>query len=71
MNKPDGAVIRLVPMPNRIDINLSEHSFDFVRKLAALRGVSPVLYVRDIITTHLCENREKVEPLILPAWMNR
>ena len=71
MKQTDGALLRLVPTENRIDINLSEHSFDVVRKLAASQNTPPKIFIREVITSYLCKHTEKIEPPIRYAWMDR
>ncbi|WP_145016966.1 hypothetical protein [Geobacter argillaceus] len=72
MNQPDKVTLRLLRQNNRLDVVLSDSTFDIVQKLAAGLGVDAALYLKSVITDHICLNASKVlPPPPVPAWVNR
>ena len=72
MNQPDKVTLRLLRQNNRVDVVLSDSTFDIIQKLADRIGVDAGFYLKSVITDHVCLNGSTVlPPAPMPEWMNR
>ncbi|WP_298272760.1 hypothetical protein [Geobacter sp.] len=71
MDHAEKVILRLLRLDQKIDIVLSNQTFDNIQHLASTKNQDPGVYLREIIKDHVGAEMYRITPQPRYEWMDR